>query len=100
MTWVVARPGIKTVADLNGKKIGVELGLVDHLLLLGQHARKERAEADSDGDVEGDGDDGDAAGVTEQGCGCDCGVRQPNSGNALRQVPGSTTIFFVARIMP
>ena len=31
---IVARPGIRSVADLKGKKIGVEIGLVDHLLLL------------------------------------------------------------------
>src|SRR5258708_12388851 len=31
---VVAKPGIESVKDLKGKKIGVELGLVDHLLLL------------------------------------------------------------------
>jgi NitT/TauT family transport system substrate-binding protein len=31
---VIARPGIKTLADLKGKKIGLELTLVDHLLLL------------------------------------------------------------------
>src|SRR5262245_43289828 len=31
---IVAKAGIKSVADLKGKKIGVEVGLVDHLLLL------------------------------------------------------------------
>ena len=31
---IVARPGIKTLKDLKGKKIGIETGLVDHLLLL------------------------------------------------------------------
>lgn len=31
---VIARPGIESVAALEGKKIGVELNLVDHLLLL------------------------------------------------------------------
>jgi NitT/TauT family transport system substrate-binding protein len=31
---IVARPGIKTVPELKGKKIGVEIGLVDHLLIL------------------------------------------------------------------
>jgi NitT/TauT family transport system substrate-binding protein len=30
---VIARPGLTTLADLKGKKIGVELTLVDHLLL-------------------------------------------------------------------
>ena len=31
---IVAKPGIKTVPELKGKKIGVEIGLVDHLLIL------------------------------------------------------------------
>ena len=31
---IVAKPGITSVKDLKGKKIGVEIGLVDHLLLL------------------------------------------------------------------
>src|SRR5882762_2687451 len=31
---IVAKPGIKTVAQLKGKKIGVEVGFVDHLLLM------------------------------------------------------------------
>ena len=31
---IVAKPSIKTLKDLKGKKIGVEVGLVDHLLCL------------------------------------------------------------------
>ena len=31
---IVAKPGIKSLKDLKGKKIAVELGFVDHLLLL------------------------------------------------------------------
>ncbi len=31
---IVGRPGIKTLKDLKGKKVGVEEGLVEHLLLL------------------------------------------------------------------
>lgn len=31
---IVAKPGIKSLKDLKGKKIGVEVGFVDHLLLL------------------------------------------------------------------
>ena len=31
---VVAAPGVDSVADLKGKKIGVEIGFVGHLLLL------------------------------------------------------------------
>ncbi len=31
---IIARPGIERMKDLQGRKIGVEIGLVDHLLLL------------------------------------------------------------------
>jgi NitT/TauT family transport system substrate-binding protein len=31
---IVGRPGIKTLKDLKGKKVGIEVGLVEHLLLL------------------------------------------------------------------
>ena len=31
---IVAKPGIKSLKDLKGKKIGIEVGLVEHLLLL------------------------------------------------------------------
>ncbi|MGZ3237655.1 MAG: ABC transporter substrate-binding protein [Burkholderiaceae bacterium] len=30
---IIAKPGIKSITDLKGKKVGVEVGLVDHLLL-------------------------------------------------------------------
>src|SRR5882757_9569719 len=31
---IVGKPGIKSLKDLKGKKIGIEIGLVEHLLLL------------------------------------------------------------------
>src|SRR6266481_4902787 len=31
---IVGKPGVKTIKDLKGKKVGVETGLVEHLLLL------------------------------------------------------------------
>ena len=31
---IVAKPGIKSIKDLKGKKVAVEIGLVDHLLLV------------------------------------------------------------------
>ena len=44
---IVGKPGIKTLKDLKGKKIGIEVGLVEHLLLLNglqerRHERKRR----------------------------------------------------------
>src|SRR6201989_1513575 len=31
---IVGKPGIKSLADLKGKKVGIEVGLVEHLLLI------------------------------------------------------------------
>ena len=31
---IVGKPGVKTLKDLKGKKVGIEIGLVEHLLLL------------------------------------------------------------------
>jgi ABC-type nitrate/sulfonate/bicarbonate transport system substrate-binding protein len=43
---VVAKPGIKSLKDLKGKKIGVEVGFVDHLLLLNGLKKAGLAESD------------------------------------------------------
>ncbi len=43
---IVAKPGIKSITDLKGKKVGVEVGLVDHMLLL--DAMKKAGMADTD----------------------------------------------------
>lgn len=43
---IVAAPGIETVSDLQGKKIGVEIGFVGHLLLLNALEKSGLTEAD------------------------------------------------------
>jgi ABC-type taurine transport system substrate-binding protein len=43
---IVAKPGIASVAQLKGKTVGVEVGFVDHLLLL--HALKSANMKESD----------------------------------------------------
>jgi NitT/TauT family transport system substrate-binding protein len=43
---IVARPGIDSVADLKGRKIGVEIGFVSHLLLLNALEKHGLSEAD------------------------------------------------------
>jgi len=87
---VVARPGIDGVADLAGKKVGVEIGFVGHLLLLNALESVGLSEDDvtlvnvptnetpqvlASGDVDA------------------IVAWQPNSGNALKQVPGSKAIY-------
>ncbi len=87
---VVAKPGIESVKDLKGKKIGVEVGFVSHLLLLKGLEANGMSEADvtlvnvpthetpkafASGDVDA------------------IVAWQPNSGQALKAVPGSKAIF-------
>ncbi len=87
---VVAKPGIESVKDLKGKKVGVEVGFVGHLLLLKALEANGMTEADvtlvnvpthetpkafASGDVDA------------------IVAWQPNSGQALKSVPGSKAVF-------
>tara|TARA_B110000503_G_scaffold83460_1_gene127325 strand:+ start:35588 stop:36580 length:993 start_codon:yes stop_codon:yes gene_type:complete len=86
---IVAKPGITSVADLKGKTVGVEMGFVGHLLLLNALEVAGLTESDvtlvnvptnetpqvlASGDVDA------------------IVAWQPNSGQALSQVPGSTAV--------
>lgn len=92
---IVAKPGIESIKDLKGKKIGVEIGFVDHLLLLKaleanglkeddvtlvNVPTQETPKALASGDVDA------------------IAAWQPNSGQALKAVPGSKTIFSSADV--
>jgi NitT/TauT family transport system substrate-binding protein len=87
---VIAKAGIKSVKELKGKKVGVELGFVDHLLLLNALEKVGMQESDvtlvnsptnelpqvlASGDVDA------------------VAVWQPNSNMALKLLPGSKSIY-------
>lgn len=87
---IVAKPGIKNIKALKGKKIGVEVGFVDHLLLLKALEANKMKESDvtlvnvptaetpkalASGDVDA------------------VGCWQPSSGQALKAVAGSKSIY-------
>ncbi|KVX50076.1 ABC transporter substrate-binding protein [Burkholderia cepacia] len=88
---IIAKPPLRSVEGLKGKKVGVELGLVDHLLLetaLQKHGLK-------DGDVtlvnaktnelpQVLGSSTDVAAVA---------AWQPNANEALKRAPGARAIF-------
>jgi len=87
---VVAKPGIKSVADLKGKKVGVEVGFVSHLLLM--NALKSANLTDKDITIVNVPTD--QTPQTLKSGKVDAIVAwQPNSGQALKLVPGSTPIF-------
>lgn len=92
---IVAKPGIKSVADLKGKKIGVEVGLVDHLLLLKALESAKLTEKDViiKNVVTNDTPQALAKGGYDA-----IAAWQPSSGQALKDVPGSTAIFTSADV--
>lgn len=92
---IVAKPGIKDLKGLKGKKVGLEIGLVEHLLLLKGLEKVGMKDSDvelvkvlthqtaqslASGDVDA------------------IGAWQPNSGQALKSVAGSKAIWTSADV--
>ncbi len=86
---IVARPGISSVKDLKGKKIGVEVGFVSHLLLL--NALEAAGLTESDVELV-NVPTNETPQVLASGDVDAIVAWQPSSGQALAQVPGSTAI--------
>lgn len=88
---IVAKPSVKSVQALKGKKVGVEVGLVDQLLLdtaLSKHGLTESdvtlVNAKTNELPQVLASSGDIAAVA---------AWQPNAGEALKRAPGSHPIF-------
>ena len=87
---IVAAPGIESIKDLKGKKIGVEIGFVGHLLLLNALEKNGMTEADVElvnvptNETPQVLASGDVSAIV---------AWQPSSGQALTLVPGSTAII-------
>jgi NitT/TauT family transport system substrate-binding protein len=87
---IVARPGIKDLKGLKGKKVGLEIGLVEHLLLLKGLEKVGVKETD----VKLVNVPTHQTAQTLASHDVDAiGAWQPNSGQALKAVPGSKAIF-------
>lgn len=87
---IVARPGIAKLADLKGKKIGVEVGLVDHLLLL--NGLKKAGLSENDVTIVPTPTN-QAPQVLASGQVDAVAAWQPNSGAALKALPGSKAVY-------
>lgn len=87
---VVARPGIESVTDLKGKKIGVEIGFIPHLLLLSALEKNGLAESDVElvKTLTHETPQTLASGQVDA-----IVAWQPNSGQALKALPGSKAVF-------
>jgi NitT/TauT family transport system substrate-binding protein len=87
---VIAKPGVTSLADLKGKKIGVEIGFVDHLLLLNGLEKAGMGESD----VElVNVPTNETPQVLASGQVDAVAAWQPNADQALKQVPGSKAVY-------
>ncbi len=87
---IVAKPGIASIKDLKGKSVGVEVGFVDHLLLL----KGLEANGLKESDVTlVNMPTGQTAQGLASGSVAAIAAWQPNSGQALKEVAGSKAIY-------
>jgi NitT/TauT family transport system substrate-binding protein len=87
---IIAKPGIKSLADLKGKKVAVEVGLVDHLLL--RNAMKKAGMAAGDITIV-NAKTNELPQVFASKDIAAVGVWQPVANEALKAVPGSRAIY-------
>jgi NitT/TauT family transport system substrate-binding protein len=87
---IIGKPGINSIKDLKGKKIGVEIGFVDHLLLL--NALEKNGLKESDVELV-NVPTNETPKVLASGQVDAIGAWQPSSGIALNMVPGSKAIY-------
>jgi NitT/TauT family transport system substrate-binding protein len=92
---IVAKSGITSVAQLKGKKVGVEVGFVDHLLLM--YALKSANLTEKDIKIVNVPTD-QTPQTLKSGNVDAIAAWQPNSGSALKLVAGSTPIFTSANV--
>jgi len=91
---IIAKPGIKSMQELRGKKIGVEIGLVDHLLLLDGLKKAGLSQNDV---ILVNSKTNETPQVLASGQVDAIGAWQPNSGMAMKAVPGARPIYTSAQ---
>jgi NitT/TauT family transport system substrate-binding protein len=87
---IVGKPGIKSLKDLKGKKVGIEVGLVEHLLLL--HGLAQAGMREKDVNLVNTKTN-DTPQVLASGQVDAIGAWQPSSGMAMKQVPGARPVY-------
>src|SRR5512147_667025 len=87
---IVAKPGLKSLKDLKGKKVAVEEGLVEHLLLL--NGMKKAGMKESDVTLV-NAKTNEMPQVLASGDVAAVGAWQPIAGQAMKALPGSRPIF-------
>jgi NitT/TauT family transport system substrate-binding protein len=92
---IVARAGIPDLASLRSRRIGVEIGFVDHLLLMEALKTAGLSEADV---MILNTKTHEAAALLQAGGADAIAAWQPHSGQALEDVPGSHPVFTSADV--
>src|SRR6266700_4814631 len=87
---IVAKPGIKSLKDLKGKKVGIEVGLVEHLLLM--HGLEKAGMHEKDVTLV-NAKTNETPQVLGSGQVAAIGAWQPISGQAMKGLPGSHPIY-------
>ena len=87
---IVAKPGIKSLADLKGKKVAVENGLVEHLLLL--NGLKKAGMKESDVKLVNAKTNEMPQVLTAKDISA-IGAWQPVAGEAMKAVPGAKPLY-------
>jgi NitT/TauT family transport system substrate-binding protein len=91
---IVARPNIRSLADLKGQKIGLEVGFVEHLLLLNGLEKAGIKETDIElVNVKTN----ETPQVLASGQVAAIGAWQPSSGAAMKAVPGAKPVYTSAQ---
>jgi NitT/TauT family transport system substrate-binding protein len=87
---IIGGPGVASIKELKGKKVGVEVGFVDHLLLL--NGLKKNGMSETDVELV-NVPTNETPQVLASGEVDAIGAWQPSSGSALELVPGSKPIY-------
>jgi NitT/TauT family transport system substrate-binding protein len=92
---IIARPGIHTLQELKGRKIGIEIGLVEHMLLLNG---LQQLGMSGDDVTLVNSKTNETPQVLASGQVDAIGAWQPNSGMAMKALPGSRPVFTSAQL--
>ena len=91
---IVGKAGTKTLADLKGKKVGIEVGLVEHLLLDDGLQKLKMAESDV---TLVNAKTNETPQVLSSGDVAAIGAWQPVAGEAMKGAPGSHPLYTSAQ---
>jgi NitT/TauT family transport system substrate-binding protein len=91
---IVGKPGVKDIKALKGKKVGIEVGVVEHLLLV--HAMKEAGMEEKDVTLV-NAKTNETPQVLSSGQVDAIGAWQPIAGQAMNGLPGSKPLYTSAK---